>query len=396
MTGPVLMALAWATSRPVAAFVSKPTLRLLERTSTLCLSTSATTGGVSLEHCLSRLDVLQTMLQKQGAPGSLQSTAPEDLIPVKSVLETPELIASLGPTDPSFADLHPYLLPIAQSTSHADTYICAYRNPFVEESAKRHPWPIVEAQVNGPGMRLLALNSEHLMRRMAAQADAEGNEEVVAIYNQGLGQGVLTDPKLDVPFELGAVEKLGYGVEKFVLLRVGPFADLYQSMAAQHAAKGDEQSSLISAEACNSKLAGFGSNFLYYAQLLSQFPNRQEEARDAARMCLRLPLPTVGLTMDSLQQVAVLSQAAEADDSLQQALSKLSALYEKMKEVETEENTGQADGKTLEQMAIDEANTILDRAVLRGQSWSEVRPQVAEKFRSVGREDFARFVELQN
>ena len=216
------------------------------------------------------------------------------------------------------------------------------------------------------------------------------------MYNQGLGTGAVADPALDVPYEAGAVAKLGYGVEKYVLLRVGPFADLYQSMAAQHAGRNDEPSALIAAEAANSKLAGFGSNFLYYAELLAQFPNRAEEARDAARMCLRLPLATAGLTKDSLQQVAVLSQAASADDSPEQALSKLSELYEKIKEVETEENTGQADGKTLEQMAMDEATTILDRAILQGQEWSAVRPKVAEKFRSVGREDFAQFVELQN
>lgn len=391
------MALAWATTRPALAFA--PSVPLFQRTtsSALALSTSATTGGVSLEHCLSRLDVLQKLLQKQGAPGSAQCTAPNDLEPLEGVLDTPELVSSLGPPDPTLANLHPYLVPLAKSTQKAPgSYICAYRNPAVEAADIRHPWPIVEAAVGSPGMRLLALNSEHLMRRMAAAADEVGNTAVIDLYNQGLGKGAVADPALDVPYQVGSVAKLGYGVEKYVLLRVGPFADLYQSMAAQHAARDDEASALIAAEAANSKLAGFGSNFLYYAELLSTFPNRVEEARDAARMCLRLPLATVGLTTESLQKVAVLSQAASADDSPKEALAKLSDLYEKIKQVETEDNTGQADGKTVEQMAMDEATAIMDRAILSGQDWSAVRPAVAEKFRSIGRDDFARFVELQN
>ena len=408
------MALALAV-RPISAFVSLTTTTTTSRSavsasarrhvSTLLIrsmSTSSSSAAVSIEHCLSRLSVLQTLLQKHGAPGSVLCNQAGDLQPITNVLETPELVASLAADtpDPLLANLHPYLVPIAQSSKHGDTYICAYRNPLVEESDKKHPWPIVEAKVNGPGMRLLALNSEHLMRRIASEADASNDEkkakETIDIYNEGLGQGVVADAALDVPYAPGSVAQLGYGVDKYVLLRVGPFADLYQSMAKQHAAKGDEQSSLISAEACNSKLAGFGSNFLYYAQLLSTFPNRQEEARDAARMCLRLPLPTIGMDLEAFREVAVLSQAADPSDTTEEAMAKLQTLYEKMREVESEENTGQADGKTLEQMAMDEANVILDRAVLQGQAWSEVRPLVAEKFRSVGREDFARFVDMPN
>ena len=231
------------------------------------------------------------------------------------------------------------------------------------------------------------------MRRMACEADVSDNgEHILAIYNDGLGRGILPDPALDAPYESGSVEQLGYGVDKYVLLRVGPFADLYQSMAQQHAAKGDEQSSLISAEASSSKLAGFGSNLLYYSKLLSSFPNRQDEARDAARMCLRLPLPTIGMTMEDFKDVAVLSLVAEESDSVDEALAQLRVLYDKMREVESGDSS--TDGMTEEQMAIDEANLILDDAVLSKASWGSVRKQVAEKFRSVGRDDFANFVDL--
>jgi hypothetical protein len=53
------------------------------------------------------------------------------------------------------------------------------------------------------------------------------------------------------------LQRYSYGVDKYILLRVGPFPDLYERMAAQHAARGDEQSALIAAEANNAKFNGF-------------------------------------------------------------------------------------------------------------------------------------------
>ena len=54
---------------------------------------------------------------------------------------------------------------------------------------------------------------------------------------------------MDTPYEMGSVEQLGYGLDKYVLLRVGPFPDLYETMSNQHLSKGDNKSSLIAAEA---------------------------------------------------------------------------------------------------------------------------------------------------
>jgi hypothetical protein len=175
------------------------------------------------------------------------------------------------------------------------------------------------------------------------------------------------------------------------LLRVGPFADIYESLALGHAKKGDESSSLISAEAANGKISGFASTFLFYAKLLSSFPNREEETRDAARICLRLPLPSIGLSVDNFRQVAIFGQLAEESDSDAEVMAKLQSMYEKIRESEQEDPTS-GQGKTPEQIAFDEANYILDTAALTGSKWSEVRPKIAEIYQSVGREDMAAFV----
>lgn len=173
---------------------------------------------------------------------------------------------------------------------------------------------------------------------------------------------------------------------------MGAFADIYESLALGHAEKGDESSALISAEAANNKISGFASTFLFYAKLLSSFPNRSEESRDAARMCLRIPLPSIGLSEDDFRSVALLGQLAEESDSMEEAMAKLQIMYEKIRDHEQDEDPRSAANKTPEQAALDEANYLLDRAALTGGKWSEIRPELAKIYKSVGRNDMANFV----
>lgn len=393
MAGSVLVAVL-LTARSAVGFVTRTELQSYYSSTKKSIHATrflaSSTTDVSAENSVSRISTLQTLLTRHGAPGSVECRAPNDLVAVESLQDTPELVSRLsGPGE--LANLHPYLFPIVRSKSSGN-YICAYRNPFVEE-AERQPWPIVEAKLGGPGMSVLALNSEHLMRRIACECDFDGtDDDTVRLYNEGLGMGLLKEQSLDLPYEPGSVSKLGYGAEKFVLLRVGPFPDLYQKMAQAHAAKGDEQSSLIAAETLNAKVPGFASNFLFYARLLKSFPNREEESRDAARMCLRLPLSTIGLTSDELKAVAILGKICDESDPNQVALQKLKDFYEKMREAERDEDPKQ--GKTPEQIAIDEANRLIDIAALESTAWSEVRPKIAHKFRSIGRDGMANFIDF--
>lgn len=242
-------------------------------------------------------------------------------------------------------------------------------------------------------MKLLSLNSEYLMRRIACEADF-GNErkELVELYNESLGKGAIQDEGLDRPYEEGSVEKLGYGVDKYVLLRVGPFPDIYTKLALAHAERGDESSSLIAAEASNGKISGFASTFLFYASLLNSFPNRSEEGRDAARMCLRMPLSSIGLSSKDFRDVGVFGQMAEETDSDKEIFAKLQIMYEKMRDHENEDPRAGNSDMTPEQRALDEANYLLDITSLTGANWSGVRPKLAEIYKSIGREDMASFV----
>lgn len=250
--------------------------------------------------------------------------------------------------------------------------------------------------MNGVGYNLLSLNSEQLMRRMVAEVDGDNDsphKDVIDIYNQELGQGLLTDKSLDVLYEPGSVEKLGYGAAKYVLLRVGPFPDLYEEMSNQHSARGDESSSLIAAEASNGKFTGFGSTFRFYAQLLNSFPNRADEARDAARVCLRLPLPSMGMEKEDFISVAQLGGFGPEEGDGPQSLEKMEEMYDKIKAHEEDDDQARAN-MTAEQMAIEDANKILDKMVFQSeQDWSSVRKELGDIYSEAGLDDMAVFVD---
>ena len=122
---------------------------------------------------VSRLSTLQALLSIWGAPGSVGCNLGNgDLIPVPP--------RSSSSCSSEYRDLHPHLLPLARSASSGHV-ICALRRGYADDveyfdapALLARPWPIVESAVGLPGMRLLSLNSEHLMRRIAADADARG------------------------------------------------------------------------------------------------------------------------------------------------------------------------------------------------------------------------------
>ena len=197
---------------------------------------------------------------------------------------------------------------------------------MVEDYTKKtNPWPIVETKIGEPGFQILALNSEHLMRRIICEYDVEYNDNnnisklhLIKLYNDDIGKG--------------------YGVDKYVLLRVGPFLDLYNTMSKLHYNKGDIQSALIACETCNSKLSGYGITFYYYSKLLYNLNNRIEECRDAARICLRVSLSTIGITYNDIIDIAILGQIATKVLTNDEIILKLKDLYNLMRSVEANED----------------------------------------------------------
>lgn len=168
-------------------------------------------SSVDINSGVSRVNTLQSLLSKHGAPGSTGCAEKGDLQPVflesSESPDTPELVSTLMGMD-EFMNLHPHLYPLAKSKKTGN-FVCALRRAFADDTSEWYensssaPWPIVEAAVGAPGMKLLSLNSENLMRRIVCECDFSGEgKELIDIYNDGLGKGV-------EPYEPGSVEKLG-------------------------------------------------------------------------------------------------------------------------------------------------------------------------------------------
>ncbi len=391
--------LSAALSQQATAFVSNPICSRSTRKFTSMLTRHMSSSPSSaVKSGISRIDTLQTLLGKAGAPGSKGCLKSNDLEPV---------FPDLANDDDETSRLHPHLYPISKSKSNPDHYICGLRRAYADdalyESSSNAPWPIVEATLDGPGYKLLSLNSEQLMRRIAAGADTEdgdeltdSEEELINLYNEGLGEGSgLVDAAFDNVYEKGSVAELGYGASKYMLLRVGPFPDLYEEMSFMHSKRGDESSSLIAAEASNTKFTGFASTFKFYAEILSTYSNREDETRDAARVCLRMPLPSIGSHPEDFLRVAQLAQLASQNDDHATAMQKMKGMYEKIKAHEEEDESNKAN-MTPEQVAIEEANAVLDEMVFLDQGvrdWRSVRTQLAEIYSKAGINDMAEFVD---
>ena len=160
---------------------------------------------------ISRLSKLHKILSISGAPGSNACAEENDLIPFDNNESIEER-----------KNLNPLLYPIAKSKSSGN-YICSLRKISTnmatsdyddsKSSSQQQLLPIVEAGLNSPGVKLLALNSEHLMRRIVCEADNLDKsyvKDVTDLYNEDLGSGeTVSDKGLDVQYELGSVAKLG-------------------------------------------------------------------------------------------------------------------------------------------------------------------------------------------
>lgn len=100
------------------------------------------------------------------------------------------------------------------------------------------------------------------------------------------------------------------------------------------------------------------------------------------------------MTKKDLREVAELAQLVDESASDEEALAALSALYEKIRENDREEDASSTTGMTKEQAAIEDANYLLDTVALTGEgNWSEIRPKLGEIYRTAGRDDMADFVD---
>jgi hypothetical protein len=240
--------------------------------------------------------------------------------------------------------------------------------------------PVVKARPGLSGLKLVALSTLDLAHRLAAEEDhGQGRE---AEWAASLVNAYLPAEK---QYVRGAVEKVGYGLERYLFLKVGSFPDVYKFLTEFHMRKGDQASALVTAEKAYNTFNGWGQPYMEYCKLLQGMKGRELEMRDAAFAALRTPLWTVADDDGDLEMVL-----NAAKSSREKAADKFWKLYEDERLQEVKQ------GKLPEQVALDRAAYLMDAALVGGngiRSWSDVRPPLAELYREAGMRELADFVE---
>ena len=121
--------------------------------------------------------------------------------------------------------------------------------------------------------------------------------------------------------------------------------------------------------------------------------NRTEETRDAARVCLRLPISTAGMTMHDFRDLSILAGIADTGDSTVIAMEKLQNMYEKIRSAEQQGNgPGLDSGATKEQVAIQDATYLLDKVAITGGHWAPISKDLADIYFNAGCVEMAAFI----
>ena len=213
-------------------------------------------------------------------------------------------------------------------------------------------------------------------------------EDMYGEYNRDGGK----KGKLDWGYELGEARSMGIGVERYIVVKVDGFDDIYERLIEGHLQKGDEASALITCELYIQKYPSWGFPYVKYIEVLEKVGKRKDggrstrelEIRDSCRMALQLPLWTIGKGFEGL-----------VDTAGYKDIGNLKKIYKRLMMEKREKEV--ADGLKKEQVALDRAAWVLDWAVCDGDvlekgGWEEVKEQVAALYDEAGLNHIATFV----
>jgi hypothetical protein len=239
------------------------------------------------------------------------------------------------------------------------------------------------------------------------------SEPLVAAYN---GE----KPPTCAPYAKGEIESFRrFGHDKYTLLRVGPFADLYSKVALEKLNKfseagvntggpftpEQESDILASCEVLNGKLSlSYGSTLLFNSRVLEKLgQGREEEVKDTARSIMKADAGLWGVGVEEKDAADACRRALELDGvaSSSQVMAKYGDWYEMVKDAEKQQSKDaekHEEGKTKRDVAIEQAGEVMDRVVLYGKDgecdWDGCRGELAEVYERGGMKAFAAKVRI--
>lgn len=266
-------------------------------------------------------------------------------------------------------NLHPFLIPLCYN-SESQTTTGLLRWPTPPDGMEA---PVVQSRTGDLSVTMLSPSVKQHVTRTLATADFSGNSSLCAAIRKG--------SSLALAYQNGDTDKSGLGLERFLVLQVGTFPDLYEGLATFHRAKGDLKSALVTCERAATVHPGWARAHVFHTRMLADL-GRESEARDAARFCLQMPLWTIGSAAD-VKEMARMAGYVEAD-SLGRIYRRL---FEDKREKEIEE------GKAPQQVALDRAAYLLDLCVAEEwNDWEKSKEELATLYDEAGLEEMATFI----
>lgn len=228
--------------------------------------------------------------------------------------------------------------------------------------------PVV--RVKSFGVTLLAKSPEEYIHRALVEEDVAGCSGRICESAGEVGSSLYQRGN----FEASKLSSL----DVYLMKKVGLFPDVFERLAMRHVENGDDISALVTAEYYASKkhFPGFGRPFVFNAELMLKV-GRKLEAKDAARCALRSPWWTLGSWYADVANIA--GWGEEQIEFMRERLTEEGRREDLLK------------GKSLEQVAVDQAAFLLDLAAVEG-TWDAVREQLADYYKEGGFDDISRFI----
>ncbi|GLC37181.1 hypothetical protein PLESTB_000988700 [Pleodorina starrii] len=327
------------------------------------------------------------------------SQTPKRLQGLMRVLEVQGGV-SLSPADRR--GLHPLLVPLS---AQGEDVTCLLRWPEPSQN-KNMPLPVVRMTRGSVGMTLVARSVDEYLHRLLAEEDVTASaSESGAAADRPLAAAVGTDA--DGLYRTGDVaaaglgggraggaatagqqQQPGPGLAMYLIRKAGMFPDVCEGLAFGHLGRKDQTSAMVASEwyMRNNHFPGWARPYEFASELFGTL-GRHEEARDFARMSLRLPWWTLRAPFATVATTAALPVDAERVMYLlsEEAAAAASATVNRFNYKEP---------KSAKQLALERATALMNRVVAGDlESYDAIREPLAEAYLEAGLNDVANFIQ---
>lgn len=283
--------------------------------------------------------------------------------------------------------LIPFLIPLSRDKETGEL-LCYIRWP-----TQKDDMDLQLVRTSDAGVKLISTSTINYCRRLAVELDFEGHprvQEAVDLVNNQCADDAKYNVGDYLPFlksgKFPAITKDDHRLilDRYILTKIGPFADCYERLASNFLEANNEVSALVTCERAVSVFYGWGHPIFFHTKLLQKV-GRDTEAKDSARAAMGMPKWTLGSTKEELEEVC--KAAGYSGSKIVGEMHYFRANDKREKDIE--------EGVSPIQVTLDQAAHLMDAVslgVIEG-GWDAIRSELAGKYRDGGYPEMATFIE---